>query len=105
MALVQKIDPVGLPLSVVLQKMVARRLYKAFKGIHFELEQGALKDIALAVDAHIAAGFGLVRRLVVLDAVGLNHGTGLAQDHVAFNEGFQVRAARHAVTLHKNGQL
>ena len=102
MALVHKIDAIGLALAIVFQEVVARCLHKTFKGLDLQLQHRAFKHIPFAVNAHVATGLGLVAGLVVFKAVGLDYGACLAQDHVAFNDGFQIWAAGHAVALHKN---
>ncbi len=77
-ALIHELGLLRLAMAVALQEVVARRVEKALKGIDLEFEQGAFEHIALAVDAHVAAGFHLVGRLGVFDAVRPDHRAGLA---------------------------
>ena len=92
-------------MGVVLCEVEAGVLKKALEAFHLELQQRAFVDIAAPVDAHMAAGTGLVGGLVVLQPVGANSGLGLAQDGVALHHGFQIGPAGNTVTLQKNRGL
>ena len=89
-------------MGLAIGKVVDRLLEKAFKALDLELQQAALVQVAGAVDAHMAAGPGQVIRLVIFQAVGVDHGVGLAHDGIPLHQGIQVGPARDAVALQEH---
>ena len=96
--LVKKIDPIGLPVGAVRQKLVPRRDEETLGGVQLELQLRPFVHVAGPVDAHVAARFGQVVGLVILQAVGADHGVAAAQLGIAFKHRIQVGAATDAVT-------
>ena len=101
---IHKINPAGLAMGIVAQKMVGGLVKEALKRIHAQFKQRTLIDVAGTVDQHMAGGFGQVGRLVVFQPVGLDDHVALAQHGTTFNHGFQVWASSDALTRDKSGQ-
>ena len=101
--LVHKVNTIRLTMRIVLQKVIARRVEEALKGVELELQQGPFVHIARAVDQHMATGLGQVGGLVILQLVRLDDHAAPAQHGIAFKQRFKIRATRHAVTLNKGG--
>ena len=85
---VNEVHTISFTMPVILKKVVARLVEETFKRFNFELYQGPLKHIACAIDAHVAARFGQVIGLVVLQPVSTNHRVTPAQYGIAFQHGF-----------------
>ena len=100
---VNKVRPCGFAMGAVLRKFVAGRGEKALKGVHFQLQIGALVNIAIAPHPHVAGGARRVGGHVVVQPVGADDGAGLAQLGVALQRGVLVGAAGQAVALQEHG--
>ena len=102
---VEEIDAAGGSVGAVGQEAVTRLGEEALESLDLEFELGAFKDVAGAVDAHLAAGLGQVVGLVVVDALGLDHHVGAAQHGVSFDLHVQLGASADAVAPHEGRQL
>ena len=89
-------------MRIVLQKTVGGGFERALKRLDLQIQRRAFKHIAVAVDAHIAGGTRLIVRGVVLQPVGFDHRARLAHFRLAFDDGFQVRAAADLLAHQKD---
>ena len=102
---VHKVHPRRVSMRLRGQEAVARVAEEALEGLHPQLQRRAFVDVAGAVDAHLAVGFGQVLGHVVVQPVGADDRVAPAQLGVAFDQCIQIGLAADVIALHKHGQL
>ena len=103
--MVYEVHTRGLAMGLGGQKAVARIAEKAVEGVHAQIQQRAVVQVAGAVDAHLAAGLGAILGHVVVHMVGVDHRVAAAQLGIALDGGADVGLARDAVATHEHRQL
>ncbi len=101
---VDEVDALGRAAGAGAAEEVCRLQKEAFEALHPQLQLGAGVDVAVLVDAHMAACDGQVFRLVVAEAIGAQDETAAAEFRVAFGDGLEVRAAADLACPQDDGQ-
>ena len=96
--LIDEINTIGLPVGIILGKVVTWLTEKTLESVELEFQQRAFIDIAGPIDANFAAGAGQVRGAVILEPSGLDQQVAPAQRGPAFHHRFQIGVAKQALT-------